>query len=143
MPRVDIRCPRSISDDPFVLRGLVLAAQRIVAREMSGRDYDGEPFTLDEKDVEVFVDPYESSRASVSHRCPMTITGYDYPDRMGPESLRIKMTTIADDMGFELGRLLESTQAAAEAAAAERLGQGIFSTTFIPYGEGCYGTSSR
>lgn len=143
MPRVDIRCPRSIADDLYVVNGLIIAAKRIVSREMSGRNYRGESFVLDEKDVDVFIDPYDETMASTSIRYPMTITGYNYPDRMEPQTLRIKITTISDDMGFELGRLLESTQAATEVATAERLGQGFFSTTFIPYGDGCYAASSR
>jgi hypothetical protein len=143
MPSVKLRCPQSIGDAEYVMRGLILATKRIVAREMSGRNYDGDEFFLDEKYVEVIIDPYDEKRVSLSSRYPMEITGYDYPDRMEPEPLTRKLTTIADDMGFELGRLLSQLLFEAERDAARMLGQVFFSVTFIPYSDGCYASSSR
>lgn len=141
MPRVDVLLPGLIFRATNLKCGLKADIKRIVAEEMGGKDYEGSDFTLDPSDVEIVITSYEDVDVDLAARYPLTITGYDYPERMDAEIIERKLGMIAIRLLAALGLRLGPDLMKRELEIAIGTKQEVFSATFVAYRRGCYADS--
>ena len=133
MPRVDVLFPNIVFGAPNLKRGLMADIKRIVADEMSGMNYEGSSFTLDPSDVEIVITPYMEDDVDLAARYPITITGYDYPERMDAEIIAKKLGSIAIRLLAALSLKMGPALMRRELETALRRKQEIFSVTFVSF----------
>lgn len=147
MPEATVRHPEDAFPHLGTRSWFLGTVAASVALIMGCRNGEGRYIELSPDDIDVFLEPYASRNVRLGAVFVLTITGYDYDDRM--RDIDKRLGALCDDLREAVDD--RNTRAAAD---TDNLGiqavqiwtppkKKMFSATYVPIGQLCWASSSR